>query len=398
MSSEIINVVVTGIGGRGSWAAKKLRAEPGFNLVALCEKNPGKLAFFQQQEGISDLPGFANFADCLTQIDFEAVVVTTPDGHHAEIVLPALAAGKYVFVEKPLEISVEKCRAIIDADAAAGGKTWVGFNLRFAPVYVKIKELIDRGVLGKILTIQADEFYDGGRTYFRRWNRLREVGGGLWITKACHDFDLLCWLAGETPLALNAFDGLNYYRPRADATLFCADCPHNETCPDSYFGIKRREGVTEKLLAEVGAEFGDPRPDLCLFNSDKNTFDHGIASVEFNHGILGTYTCNVVTGFSDRRIRVSGTRGTVDGSLETGKLRLQRRDPSGVEEIDAAAETAAHGGGDNYIFQSFRNFILGADSPCVRPAEAIIPVLLGLAANRSSDEKRRVALTEFGWR
>lgn len=191
MSSEIINVVVTGIGGRGSWAAKKLRAEPGFNLVALCEKNPGKLAFFQQQEGISDLPGFANFADCLTQIDFEAVVVTTPDGHHAEIVLPALAAGKYVFVEKPLEISVEKCRAIIDADAAAGGKTWVGFNLRFAPVYVKIKELIDRGVLGKILTIQADEFYDGGRTYFRRWNRLREVGGGLWITKACHDFDLL---------------------------------------------------------------------------------------------------------------------------------------------------------------------------------------------------------------
>jgi predicted dehydrogenase len=191
MSAEKINVVVVGIGGRGSWAAKKLSAEPGFNLAALCEKNPGKLAYFQERNGLTDVPGFIRFADCLAQVDFDAVVVTTPDGNHAEIVLPALESGKFVFVEKPLEISVEKCNAIIEADAAAGGKTMVGFNLRFAPVYVKIKELIDRGELGKLLTLQADEFYDGGRTYFRRWNRQRDVGGGLWITKACHDFDLL---------------------------------------------------------------------------------------------------------------------------------------------------------------------------------------------------------------
>jgi len=396
MSAEKINVVVVGIGGRGSWAAKKLSAEPGFNLAALCEKNPGKLAYFQERNGLTDVPGFIRFADCLAQVDFDAVVVTTPDGNHAEIVLPALEAGKFVFVEKPLEISVEKCNAIIEADAAAGGKTMVGFNLRFAPVYVKIKELIDRGELGKLLTLQADEFYDGGRTYFRRWNRQRDIGGGLWITKACHDFDLLYWLAGTTPLALNAFDNLGYYRHRPDATLYCANCPHNETCPDSFYGIKRREGVTEKLIAEVGADYGDPRPDLCLFNSDKDTFDHGTAAIEFESGILGTYTCNVVTGFSDRRIRVSGTRATVDGSLESGKLLLRYRDPSRVEEIDTAAEAGAHGGGDHFIYQSFRNFILGVEPPKVRPTEAIVPVLLGLAANRSSDQKRRVALTEFG--
>lgn len=395
MSAENIKVVVTGVGGRGSWAVKKLLSEPGFQIVSLCEKNSGKLAWFQTQAGISALPAFTRFADCLERIEFDAVIVTTPDANHAEIVLPALQAGKFVFVEKPLEISQEKCQAIIEADSVAGGRTFVGFNLRFAPVYVKIKELIEHGELGQILTIQADEFYDGGRTYFRRWNRLRQIGGGLWITKACHDFDLICWLAGEMPLAINAFDGLNYYRPRKDATLYCADCPHKDTCPDSYYVIKSREKVTGKLLAEVAAEHGDPRPDLCLYNSDKDTFDHGIATVAFHHGILGTYTCNVVTGFSNRRIRVSGTRGTVDGDLESGKLILQRRDPALVEEIDAQAETRTHGGGDDFIFQSFRNFILGQEAPKVQPTEAMIPVLLGLAANRSSDEKRRVNLSEF---
>ena len=58
--------------------------------------------------------------------------------------------------------------------------------------------------VGRVLTVQADEFYDGGRGYFRRWNRLRSEGGGLWLTKASHDFDLLYWLSGRTaPLDLD---------------------------------------------------------------------------------------------------------------------------------------------------------------------------------------------------
>lgn len=57
------------------------------------------------------------------------------------------------------------------------------------------------------------------------------------------------------------------------------------------------------------------RPDLCLFNSDGDTFDHGIATVHYENAIYATYTCNVISGFTDRRIRVSGTRGTLDGAL-----------------------------------------------------------------------------------
>ncbi len=389
-------VVVVGIGGRGAWAARHLAQDrEHYELVALCEQNQSKLEYFQKQNAMEHIPRFSSLEECLEKVDLDAVVVTTPDGTHADVVVPALAAGKFVFVEKPLDITAERCRQIVEADKQAGGKTFVGFNLRFAPTYVKVKELIDAGAIGQVLTIQADEFYNGGRTYFRRWNRLRRFGGGLWITKASHDFDLLYWMAGREPLAVYAMDALSYYIPRPDAPLYCGDCDKKDTCPDSFYVIKRAAGITGKLLAEVAAEHGAPRPDLCLYNSDKDTFDHGIATVEFAGDIFATYTCNVIAGFTDRRIRVSGTKGTIDGHLGGDELVLTLRDPTRVRRIPL--ETGGgHGGADRFILDDFYAFTQGKLEPKVRPAEAMVAVLIGLAATRSADERRKVEIKEIG--
>lgn len=395
-SNDRTRVAVAGIGGRGSWAAKKLAKDDSYDLVALCDINIGKLSYFREKEGFVNTPGYASIAECLKSEELDAVVVTTHDSAHAEVVIPALEAGKYVFVEKPLDVTAEKCRAIVDADEKAGGRTFVGFNLRFAPVYAKIKSLIDGGAIGDVLTIQADEFYDGGRTYFRRWNRLREFGGGLWITKASHDFDLLYWLAGAEPISVYALARLDYYTPRNDATLHCRDCTRRDSCHDGFYSMKRRRGIEGKLLSEIAAEHGAPKPDLCLYNSDKDTFDHGIATVEFERGILATYTCNVVTGFTCRRIRVSGTKGTLDGELGGKSVFLRRRDPPETEEIILAAGSGGHGGADDSLYTHFHDFTKGRREPKVRPSEAMIPVLMGLGATRSGDEGRSVSMSEFG--
>ena len=394
--SEKTRVVVAGIGGRGVWTANKLRDDARYEIVALCDRNRGKLDAVRKNEGFAAVAGYESIVACIRETDPEAVVVTTHDGSHAEMVLPALEAGKFVFVEKPLEVTEEKCRDIVEADRKAGGKTFVGFNLRFAPVYVKVKELIDRGVVGDVLTIQADEYYDGGRTYFRRWNRLRAFGGGLWITKASHDFDILYWLAGRKPVSVYANAELSYYKSRDDVPLYCADCHEKESCPDSFYKMDRGRRIDGKLLSEIAAEHGDPRPDLCLYNSDKDTFDHGIATVAFEGDILATYTCNVVAGFTERRIRVSGTKGTVDGTLGADKLTLRLRDPSRTEDVPLHASKGGHGGADDFIFADFHEFTRGRREPKVRPDEAMVAVLLGLAATRSGDEKRRVEMSEFG--
>ena len=392
-----VRMVVAGIGGRGLWAAKKLAQETGYKLVGLCEKNLGKLEYVRAHEGFADVSGYGSIEECIGRADFDALVVTTPDCTHADVSVPALEAGKHVFVEKPLDATEEGCRRIVEADSRAGGKTFVDFNLRFAPVYVKVQDLLDRGAIGEILTIQADEFYDGGRTYFRRWNRLRRFGGGLWITKASHDFDLLYWLAGREPVSVCADAELGYYRQRDDAPLYCADCGMRDSCPDSFFVIKRSRGIQGRLLSEVAAEYGDPRPDLCLYNSDKDTFDHGTASVVFEGGILATYTCNVVAGFTERRIRVSGTLGSIDGVLGDQKVVLRLRDPAREVEVPLGPGGGGHGGADDAVFAHFRQFVREQREPKVRPREAAVAVLMGLAATRSGDEKRRVEMAEFGW-
>ena len=397
MADEKVRVVVAGVGGRGSWAAKQLAQHPNYELVALCDANLGKLNHWKKQNTLEHIPSYESIDSCLAAVDLDAVVVTTHDGAHADVAVPALEAGKFVFVEKPLDVAEERCRAVVEADREAGGKTFVGMNLRFAPFYAAVRALLDGGAVGRVLTIQADEFYDGGRTYFRRWNRLRGFGGGLWITKACHDFDLLYWMSGRArPLSVYAIDALTYYVPRDDAPLHCADCERRDACPDGFYAIKKRRNITDKLLSEIAADHGAPRADLCLFNSDKETFDHGIATVEFDGGVLATYTCNVVCGFSDRRMRVSGTEGTLEGSLGGKTVLVRRRDPNSAEEVPVEIASGGHGGGDRRLYDDFYEFIKGLREPKVRPAEGMVAVLMGLAATRSADEKRRVEMSEFG--
>jgi len=343
---------------------------------------------------VKDAELFTDFKECMRKCDFDAVMIFTPDYAHAEIAVPALKSGKFVFVEKPLETTDAKCRRIIEADRKAGGRTYVGHNLRHAPLYGKIKSMIDKGDIGRILTIQADEFYDGGRTYFRRWNRFRKFGGGLWITKACHDFDVLQWLAGARPVSVSAVSALSYYRRKKGAAEFCGDCRLRKSCFDAFEKKKYPKAWYDHIMSAVPD--GMPRPDICLYNSDKDTFDHGAATVRFENDIFATYTVNVVSGFTNRTIRISGTRGTIDGNLEEQRITQWFRDPPGKKSFNVIdpSTAGAHGGADSFVVSDFLSFVRGEKRPKVAPAEAHIAVRIGLAAEKSSSAGKIIPMQE----
>lgn len=385
-----IRVAIVGTGGRGCnfvGDIKNRRADT--DIIALCDRIRAKAEWAIREYGLCDAKAFDSIEKMLSSIDCDAVIIATADAHHAEAAVPALEAGKYVFLEKPLDTTLAGCRAIIEADEKAGGKTFVGFNLRYAPVYETLKAQVDAGAIGKVLTIQADEFYNGGRTYFRRWNRLRSEGGGLWITKASHDFDLLAWFAGTRPRQIYAAAEKTYYVPKAEAAMQCRHCKLQEACPDRAL----KEAPAFDRLTE---EHDGPPYDLCLYNADSDTFDHGIATVHFEDGIIATYTCNVVVGFEDRRMRVSGTKGTMDGHLAGEMVILRRRDPSETIEVPLCSDVSdGHGGADGRMLDQFLRFVRGIALPKCRPAEAAIAICMGLAATRSSDEHRAINMDEF---
>lgn len=400
-----IQVAIIGAaGGRGSWFVQRLAEHGSFSIVGLVDTMTEAAEVMRDHLTLTDAKVYATTEQALEDGNPDAIVVATPDGEHPGPVLSALQAGKHVYVEKPLAIDLNDCLSIIEADEQAGGRTMVGFNLRYAPFYRKMREVLRSGKIGRPLTIQADEFYYGGRTYFRRWNRLKAVGGGLWITKSSHDFDLLYWMADMQPERVRADATLTHYVPRPEAGKRCGDCPIEAECPDSNLQQMRELPDFRKKIFDIRDKCGWPPRDMCLYNSDKDTFDHGVAEVRFESDITAVYTVNVVASHTERRMRIAGTDGMIEGSLLSPEVRFWKRHATPMEpEIIPATfpdtdGRGGHGGGDARLMDEFASFVRGEDVTRVEPAEASVAVALGLAATRAHETESVVSLTDVpGW-
>jgi len=130
----------------------------------------------------------------LERPDIDAVVIASPTNTHAEIIQAAARAGKHIFCEKPLALTMEDCDAAIAAVKAAGVKLQLGFMRRFDAGYVAAKRKIEEGLIGKPVMFKSTG-RDPKRTSleFAR----RENSGGLIADMAAHDFDLGRWLMGS---------------------------------------------------------------------------------------------------------------------------------------------------------------------------------------------------------
>jgi len=141
--------------------------------------------------------------------DDDVVVIATRHDTHAELVVRALEAGKHVFVEKPLALTLEEVNRVEQAaNAARDCVLMVGFNRRFAPQVIKMKALLDsvRNSKTFVITVNA------GAIPPDHWTQDPQVGGGRIIGEACHFIDLLRFLAGSpiissTRLAMGAATG-----------------------------------------------------------------------------------------------------------------------------------------------------------------------------------------------
>ena len=314
-----------------------------------------------------------------------AVFVASIDCAHADGVVAALKAGKHVFCEKPMAITIEGCDRIIEAAASAPGIFYLGMNLRHGPVHQTMHDIVASGQLGRMLTIEANEHYHGGQSYFRRWNRLQAYSGGLWITKACHDFDLLNWFAGGRAKRVFAVSSLSVYRPRADAAGRCRDCALKTTCPDVYDIDHPSSPEGDRLKRMTEEATGQPR-DMCLWNSDKDTFDNGMAVIEYDSDVRATYTLNVISAHRTRQLRLTGTEGFAEGDLASGQVTVRKRYRDDVVKHDLLDKMAGgHGGSDSLLLADFFRCCRTGDNPRTSWQEGRASVEVGLAARRSCD-------------
>src|SRR6185503_1966606 len=105
------------------------------------------------------------------------------DATHAETIVKILDRGIDVMTEKPMVVDENQCRAVLDAEKRNNKKIVVTFNYRYAPKHQAIKEALLSGAIGDVTSVDFSWYLDTshGADYFRRWHRLREKSGSLWV-------------------------------------------------------------------------------------------------------------------------------------------------------------------------------------------------------------------------
>ncbi|HEY0714651.1 MAG TPA: Gfo/Idh/MocA family oxidoreductase [Polyangia bacterium] len=180
---------------------------PGSALVAVMRRDRDKAADFARRHGV---PRFYSDADALiADPEVDAIYVATPPSSHAAYTLAAARAGKPVYVEKPMATDRPACTQMIEACTAAGVPLFVAYYRRALPRFLKVKQLLEEGAIGKVravtttlITPTAPAHHDPNALPWRVQPEI--AGGGLFVDLASHTLDLLDFLLGPITRAEGA--------------------------------------------------------------------------------------------------------------------------------------------------------------------------------------------------
>ena len=374
-------------------------------LCGVYDINPKRAALVSHYGG-ADVPVYDDFDEMLRSIKPDTVIVTTIDCMHDFYVIKALEAGCDVIVEKPMTTTFEKANAIKVAEEKSGKTVTVVFNLRYLPFFARVKELLKSGVIGDVLSVHYEWLLDTqhGADYFRRWHRKRENSGSLLVHKSTHHFDLVNWFLEDDPVAVNAFGSRRYYGPtREERSARCLTCQYKKSC-EFYLDIN--QPPMDKLYLECEDVDGYYR-DNCIFSEDIDIEDTVSVNVLYKRGAVMSYSLTAHSPYEGLKIAFNGTGGRLEFCKYDGRYSDFAQGVNNAitiynrlgEKITINAPQdlpGGHGGADEKIRE---NLFIGCKSdPLGQMADVragMMSIGIGMAANISMKENRRVYLNEF---
>jgi predicted dehydrogenase len=366
---------VLGFGLRGSLARLAHRPGNGSEVVALADPD-GTV----RTEAATAFPGARlseDHRDVLHAPDVDAVLVLTPDHTHADLAGEALRAGKPVFVEKPLDITVERCDALLRTAYETGTRLYVGHNMRHMPVIRLMRDVIARGEIGEVKTIWVRHFVGyGGDWYFKDWHAERRHTTGLLLQKAAHDIDVLHWLAGGYARRVQALGDLMVY----------GDNPH-----------RRAPGEPKHADWHTVDGHWPPHTQRGL-NPVIDVEDVSLLNMRLDNGVLAAYQQCHFTPDYWRNYTVIGDAGRLEnfGDEEGAVVRVwNSRRSTYRAEADAeyavplaeegaeGGEEEEHGGADPLLIEEFLRFVREGGATDTSPVAARMAVAAGVRATES---------------
>jgi predicted dehydrogenase len=229
-TGEPIRLGIIGTGARARLHINAIKQFPELPIVAAADVDETRLARgierIGKQAGIERVNAYRDYQKLLADPQVDAVVIATPNLFHREIILAALQAKKHILSEKPLGVTPQENKQIIQAADKSDRIVSYGLQLRHALRYQALKELIESGRIGAPKYLFLAEFrgdwnnkdvwlYTDPKTGQKiNWRYSQKASGGTLNEKCCHYFDILNWLIGQDPAVVSCRGGLSYYQGR----------------------------------------------------------------------------------------------------------------------------------------------------------------------------------------
>ena len=238
LGTRRLRVAIIGCGNIAKSHCKSYLRQPDADIVALCDIVPGRPAEFATEHGLENVAFYTDYKEMLAKENLDCVSVCTYNRQHAPCAIAALDAGVNVIVEKPLCVTMEEAKAMMEAEKRSGKILSIGFQPRFNNNMKKIKEIVKSGVLGDIYYIQTGGGRRRGIPVGHEYSFIKEETAGLGALGdiGCYSLDLV----------LNALD---YPKPLTvtgyTSAFFGKDPQHYASHRVAYGGLKYDESMAD---------------------------------------------------------------------------------------------------------------------------------------------------------
>ncbi len=365
-------------------------------VVGVFDINPGRAAAVAKAVG--GCPTYDSFEALIEGCKPDCIIISTVDKFHEEYIIKGLEAGVQVFSEKPMCITAEQCRNILEAERKYGRKIGMCFNDRYTSHFLTLKQMIPE-LVGKVYTMNLEWLLgrskaagSHGASYFRRWNGYMDLSGGLALTKATHHFDDANWMIGQRPKRVHAFGKLNTYGKNGPfRAKNCRTCPHTEEC-EFYTSV---DNEYMKELFVDNEQYDGYLIDRCAFDEEIDIYDAMTVSVEYDGGALLNYTESAAAAYEGFKLTINGEKGRIeaqmlpDFAVRTNEMWdfIRHYDLNG--NITTYSKPKPKNGGDHDGSDKglrdvlFRGYTPEDPSQKSGALEAAFSVLIGCAANIS---------------
>ncbi|XP_078725660.1 putative oxidoreductase YteT [Lampetra fluviatilis] len=416
-----VTVLVIGGGNRGrGYSFFALDFPKRMKVVGIADPRLFARTQFQREHGLEKSSVFTDWREAAELERFaDAVFICTPDRLHKDPAVAFAAKGYHVLLEKPMAVSEGDCEAIVAACRRADVMLSVCHVLRYYPPVQKVKELLDKGVIGDVVHIQHLEpvgHFHFAHSFVRgNWRREDESSFSL-LAKSCHDLDLvLYWLGGKRCLKVSSFGALCHFTKEHQppgASSRCVDCALSDGCAYSatkYLAMAMggRVGWPLDVVCPDGeASVGAVRDALrsgpygrCVYESDNDVATNQVVTMEFEGGTTASFSMVAFTEkLCVRKTTIYGTKGELhcEGAGPVRVYDFLSESSAHHPAASAAASTrlCGHGGADFFLVDAFISAVAKKEPSLILtgPGETLKSHLLVFAAERARRENRVITL------